>query len=227
MRSKYPAGRAAALGLALLAAAAPVQAQLAPGYSGQSGTRTASGEEYVWALGELGSCLAKSKAQLSAEFLATRRGTPAEGAAAKRLLGRNTSCLRLLNEMGVERGLLRGAVAEALYEKAAPTPPAPVSAAAAAAGRMTTAQLKALGYDGLIESVTGCWAAKRPDLVHSLLLDTKLGSDAEAAAVEAMTPRFAECLPTNVKLNLAPSELRLALAEAAYKRVAPPRAPTR
>ncbi|HEX9954038.1 MAG TPA: hypothetical protein VGB48_02340 [Allosphingosinicella sp.] len=204
----------------VVTASAPAQAQLAPGYSGQSGTRQATDEEYLWALGELGACLARTKTKQAEAFLASGRGTPAEDAAVKRLVGYNTACLSLLNEMGVERTLLRGTIAEAFYKKLAPAPlPEAASSAAAAPGRMSAASLKALGYDRFMEGVTACWAARRPALVHSLLTETKLGSQSESDAVAAMGSVVAECLPANLKLKFHPSELRLALAEAAYKRV--------
>ena len=208
-----------AVGIAAAAAAMPAQAQLGPAYSGQSGVREASTDEFYWALSELGSCLAASKPKQSLSFLAAASGSSAEGAAAKQLIGYNASCLRNLNRMGVERKLLRGAVAEALYKKAAASPLAASAQPGSAPTRMSAANLKALGYDGLVDGFTACLAALRPDLVHQLLVNTRLGSKDEEGAVAQISPSFSDCLPNNIKLNLHPAELRLALAEAAYRRL--------
>jgi hypothetical protein len=205
-----------------LFAAVPAQAQLASGYSGFSGVRSASMEEYYWSLAQLGSCLASSKPKPSWAFLASAPGSAAEGAAVKALLGKGTVCLRSLSRMSVNRHLLRGSISEALYKRSVSAPLAPGTNSASAPAEMNIKDLKVLGYDRLIAGLASCFATRRPELIHQLLTSSQPGSEREQEMVTSMAASFAPCLPRNIKLNVPSAELRLAFAEAAYLRLPAP-----
>lgn len=203
-----------ALALAIsgsMLAAAPALAQggLAPGYSGQSGTRYLPLSDSWFTIRQLGACLAQQKLEPSRAMLAAVPGSPEEDRAVHQLIGRETSCLRGAHSLQFTRDMLRGSVAEALYQRGNQGPPPPASSEDAAV----------TDFAGF----AGCIVAARPAQVHELLTTTRLGTDEERRLVARMAPEMGPCLPQGVELSLQPPLVRLALAEAIYRAsIAPP-----
>jgi hypothetical protein len=112
--------------------------------------------------------------------------------------------------------MLRGALAETLYETQfaqAVTPRDPPAGAAplfnveAAAARADMAPAFVLGE---------CLAGRHPDLVRTLLA-AEPDSPAEGAAIAALTPAFGACVPAGTRLDIDQGALRAIAAESLYR----------
>lgn len=210
-----------AFALAALAIAAsggsPAAAQLAPGYSGSSGVVYAGEEEMWWSMRQMGECLSSSKADRARALLATMPNSAEERGASRALLGNSATCLRHLTRRALPTALLRGLMAEGLYESSAgaagsalkPVPDAPVAE--------RPAPKRALS----LRSFARCFAARRPDEVHRLLTATRLGTREELAELSQVASGFHLCLPEGAGFNEAAPLVRVALAEALYLRLYP------
>lgn len=197
--------------------ATAAQAQLANGYSGFSGApRDGTLDEFYWTLAEMGRCLAQSRRPESLTLVASAAGSKAEAAASKAMFGRPSMCVRGASVIGVPTHMIRGAIAEALYEKA--KRPLPRALTSVTAVTLNKADRTTTKMDGVLDALAGCLAAAQPAAVHDLLAQTKLGSKAEDAAVTRMSGRFDQCLSTDGTVRFRASELRLGLAEAMYRR---------
>ena len=205
---------AAACALASATFAPVAHAQVASGHSGSPGPRAGVPEEFWWALRQMGECFAKTKAEHAKELLATEPRSQAEANAASSLLGRYTVCLRHGNRIRLTTDVLRGAVAEALYKKEFSAAPPPVLGSAVSG----MSEVASAGGHRLLTSFARCYASIQPESVHRLLTTTKLGGKQERAELSTMKPDFARCLPPNSAFNFHPSDVRLAMAEALYRR---------
>ena len=217
MKAQFHAFAAAALAAGVtIALTGTASAQLAPGYSGQSGVQYMGNEEVWWSLRQLGGCLARTRPRASETFLATQPGTPAEAAASRALLGTNTSCLQPNSRLSVTRDLLRGVVAEGLYTRTVTAPPPALATA--------PDDVPAIGRDGkelripILVSFARCYVAMRPNEVHNLLTTTRLGTRAEHEAIGTMAADFGQCLRAGARVNLQAPVVRIVLAEAIYHR---------
>ena len=112
--------------------------------------------------------------------------------------------------------VLRGALAQVLYEdRFGPNPPALAGAAAPPpfdwpAKGQTAAQLATI-YD-----FAGCVVAADPAGARNLVLAIP-GSDDESTALNALRPRFAPCLVKDVTFNTNRETLRAVITESLYR----------
>jgi hypothetical protein len=112
--------------------------------------------------------------------------------------------------------VLRGALAQVLYEERFGPKPPTVAAAVAPppfewpAKGQTSAQLATI-YD-----FAGCVVAADPVGARNLVLAIP-GSDDESAALRTLRPRFAPCLVRDVTFNTNRETLRAVLAESLYR----------
>jgi hypothetical protein len=198
---------------ALWLAAVPAQPQIAPGRSGTSGVRYLPEPDGWFAIRQLGLCIAQSKRDNARAFIAATPNSEEEDRLVQALIGSETSCLRNANYLVFTRDYLRGSVAEALYHRDYGSPP---PAAPAESEQVDVRDLRSFAL---------CFAMVRPDLVHRLISTTRLGQDEEGEAMSGMSGEFGQCLPAGLTLNLNPQEVRVALAEAIYRRASAPRTP--
>lgn len=201
-----------AVAFACLGTPTAVWAQLAPGYSGQSSAPTEGvADDYWLLLRGIGPCVAQGKQADAAVFLATEPGSPAETRAFRELFGsQRNKCMQNFVSAVFLRAHLRGALAEGMYELVGAGRAAPASVAAGSEDHdAPIADLRDFGR---------CYVAMHPAKAHALLVDTRLASDAEKAAVRAMASDFGGCLPADREVKLNPAEVRMALAEALYHR---------
>lgn len=161
-------------------------------------------------------CLVARDADAGAALLATTPFSAGERQEAVRTLRAAERCLETRARLATSPILLRGALAEALYEArfAQPPParspaaaPAPSLPAEAAASRQDIAPAFALA---------DCAAGRNAGLVRSLLAADPDG-DAEAAALQALNPVFVECVAPGTSLNTDRPGLRALLAQSLYR----------
>ena len=128
-------------------------------------------------------------------------------------------CLRRREPILTPAYVVRGAIAETLYELQFATPPAARTPALAAA------PLTRPGLDLPAETVqqlqpmyalADCSAGRQPDLARAVLA-TEPRSAAEGPAFAAMHPAFGSCVPAGTQLSYDPRFMRVFLAEALYR----------
>lgn len=207
-----------AVGTAALSTA--THAQLANGYSGFSGApRDGTLDEFYWTLAEMGRCLAQNRKAESVALTASQAGSKAEASALKEMFGRPSMCVRGASTIAAPTHMIRGAIAEALYEKAKRPPPAALAAFTPLT--LNKADRATARMDRAMDDFAACLATAQPQAVHGLLAGTKLGSKAEDAEIGRLSSAFNQCLVTDGAVRFRASELRLSLAEALYRRVVP------
>ena len=142
---------------------------------------------------------------------------PDTDAEARIMWGPIRSRLDQCSHMGVAVSgvILRGSIAEALYESAFSAPAAGEEAVAVApiqwpAGHATAPQLAP------VYGLGRCVVAADPRLVHRLLA-TEPFSDAETAILNALQPLLAPCLDAGSTFETNRETLRAVLAESLYK----------
>jgi hypothetical protein len=210
--------KGALAGLLLLAAAAAVpagaSAQIAPGYSGSSGTSYVTGQEAWRSLAAFGRCYARSNGAQALAFIATEPGSREEAETFKSMFRKeNQSCLGL-DEMAMPVTFVRGAIAEGLLHAGVAVPPGISLIAPAPGERSRTLTGAAL-----------CFVSAQPGEVRALLSETAPGSRKESKAFAAMLPGFRKCVvaeaagrpfnATQIRFRLAEAMLRLARPEGA------------
>jgi hypothetical protein len=188
----------------------PANAQLSPGYSGQSTAPIAGVPDDYWLLlREISYCVPAQKYEGSVAFLAEEPASAAETRAFKKLFGgQRNVCMRDFVGATFLRAHLRGAVAEGLYKKIYAARSAPI-----APGQPLAAQPAIRS----LHDFARCFVADHETMAHRLITETKLGSDDERASVRTMAANFGPCLPERVKAKINPTEVRMALAEALYR----------
>jgi hypothetical protein len=198
---------------AIVAAAAPARAQLAPTYSGSEGVSYMGQEETFSAIRQLGTCLVQRRQQDASALLATAPGSQQEASAVRVLIGRHTACAPRNSRMGLPRDVIRGSIAEAMYRRLG----------LAAPSADPTAPRDGAKPESLVEFAR-CVVRASPQEVHDLLTSTRLGTRAEHQAMLSMAPQLRGCLPSSDNLQLAAPLVRLSLADALYDRArrAPP-----
>lgn len=193
---------------AVAGASLPAQAQLASGYSGQSGAPTHGvADDYWYLLRQIGPCVAQAKPVEAAAFLAATPASAQETRAFQKLFGRNSNvCMRNFVNATFVRAHMRGSIAEGLYERAAATAaPAPANGAKSDAVTFRT-----------LHDFARCYIRGNSAAAASLLADTQLGSKEEADTVVGMAPGFKSCFPAGREVRIDATEVRMALAEALY-----------
>ena len=164
-------------------------------------------------------CLAERDEEAATSLLDSAPYSNEERDQAVRALRAAERCLRRRERIATSVLVLRGALAEAMYERRFAEPPAPrdpplAGAAFFRAEAATTrddAAALAPAYDLAL-----CTAARRPDLARALLA-TEPGAPDEAAALEPLNPVFVECVTPGTTLNVDRAGIRAILAESLYR----------
>jgi len=149
-------------------------------------------------------------------LLATAPFSPEERTQAVRILRLIQRCLRLRDPISTNTAVLRGSVAEAVYEsrfataQAAHNPPLsvqPLFRPDQAANRADLAPAFALAE---------CTASRHGGLVRGLLATDPGGAEAQAA-FQALNPAFVSCVSANAQIAVDARTLRGMLAEILYR----------
>ena len=199
--------------LPALMLAAPAAAQLSNGTSGYSSAPREGVEAEYWSLlDQLGPCLANQKPDQAAAFVGADIGSSAESAAFDVLfnVGRNrrNNCLgRFSGLYGAQRAHLRGSVAEGLFEK---LPDETLNAFLA--NPPTAPETVATLHD-----FARCYVVAHPAAARDLLRRTDISSEGELQFIRQIAADFAPCLPEGRDVQLNPTSVRMAIAEAAWR----------
>ena len=196
------------LGLCAILCGEAASAQIAPGRSGQSSMQSFGGQEVWDTLIEFGVCYASREQKAAYELVSTRGGSVEEAATYKRLFrNQNQMCLGDVSQLSVNWQLVRGAIAEGLYRKAAPVPTALAVRAAPSREQVRNFSEAAL-----------CYAAAHPGEAQALVA-TRVGSKAEDRAVTAALKGLAQCIPPTAKrsLEMDATLIRFRVAEALWR----------
>jgi len=220
----------ACAGAALLLAAAPLEAQYgsapapAPppqiprGDSGQSG---AAAPATAAQLHTGAACLIARNPAAADALLATAPYSTAERQQAVRLLGEMQRCTRPRQNFTTSAVMIRGAMAEAVYEARFTAPQAARSPALAAKPLLQPSEV-ATGTDAAAMApgyaLAECTAATHPELVIAFL-QTEPGSPGAQAALQALNPTFVGCVtgPAGSQISLDGRTIRGTLAEDLYR----------
>ena len=190
--------------LAAAVAAAPAQAQIAPGYSGSSTTTYGMDATEFWrTVRGFGNCFAKERPADALALIATQPDSKDEAAVYKRISrGESKVCLTDTS-LRVPVPLIRGAIAEGLYKRGVALPPDLILAPVAPGTPVRT-----------LGDAARCYAAAHRSEAERLLAETAAGSKKERAALQAMAGDFFDCLPpTAQKRAFNPTQIRFRLAE--------------
>ena len=177
----------------------------------RAGTTTTSyfGGQEAWStLSDFGRCYAWTQRTNAVALVSTRPGSADEVALYKRLFSKPyQSCLSLATELRFDHSMVRGAIAEGLYQKAVPLP----------ATLAVTVAPKVESVRNLSDAAL-CYAAANRGVVQALLSSTNMGSEKEAEAVQKLMPEFSRCVPGAAKnVALSYTQLRMRLAEAMWR----------
>lgn len=204
------------LNLASLLAAAAVSstgaAQIAPGLSGRSTMQYFSGQEAWETLGVFGTCYAKQNPQSALELIATAPGSREEALTYKKLFRKPyQTCLGFVTELNVPYQMVRGAIAEGLYKRQIALP-ANLKLQAASVAEVRN-----------LSDAARCYTATHADQAKALIGSTTVGSRQEFAAVTALLPDLAKCIPEGARAgNFNSTQIRFRLAEALLRTGASP-----
>jgi hypothetical protein len=199
------------LALVLMAASTPALA-LDPLEGSRSGTTTQGyirGQEVWSSLGDFGRCYAASERKDALRLVATRPGSVEEAQTYKELFGKSDqSCLGSITELRVSYLMVRGAIAEGLYKKKVLVPQELAVAAAPSVDQVRSMSDAAL-----------CYVGSHSDEARSLVNGTEPGSNKEFAAMTALFPAFAACVPpaAREKMRVEATLIRFRIAEAMWK----------
>ena len=168
------------------------------------------------AIHETARCLAGNKAAAVRGLFATKPQSEQEVAAFEKIFEKEEQrCVRGGSSMVIDRPLMRGALAEAMYRSGA-------------ARGLTVRPIQASTYTSLVKqgampapktymaAFTDCVAAARPAEVHALVTTTNIDSREEKAAMRGIVDTFSACLPSGQQVKLDPLTVRVALAESIY-----------
>ena len=205
------ARRPAAVALVAMAVAVATQsapAQIASGRSGSSTTMVVEDDGEAWrTLVAFGTCYAARSTASAFALIATEPGSREEAQTYRQLFSRdNQSCLGGNTELRMPLAMVRGAIAEGLYERGVALP-ANLVQAAPQAGSIRT-----------LSEAARCYAAAHRDRVHALAADTRAGSRGEHEALSVVAPDFFRCVPETARgRQFDPTLIRYRLIEAALR----------
>ena len=214
-RALRPAAAALAVGLAAALAAQSAPAQVAPGRSGSSTLRVVEDDGEAWrTLVAFGTCYAARSTANALALIATEPGSREEEQTYRRLFSRdNQICLGGNTELRMPLAMVRGAIAEGLYERGVALPPNLIQAPPRAGSIRT------------LSEAARCYVAAHRERVHALAADTRAGSRGEHEALSAVAPGFFRCVPETARdRQFDPTLIRYRLIEAALRM--PPSAAT-
>lgn len=162
------------------------------------------------------SCLVGRDAAAASALLATSPYSSQERQTAVRTLRSAERCLDTRGRLATSPLLLRGAVAESLYEAQFAQPVTAASPARAAAALLSAEAAAERADVAPAFALADCTAARHPDLVRSLIA-AEPETDGEGTALQALTAVFGECVTPGSTLNVDRAGIRAMLAESLYR----------
>ena len=198
------------LAAALLAAAAPASAQIAPGLSGRSTTDVIEDNGEFWrTLVAFGNCYADNNAERAFTLIATEPGSSEERQVFRGLFTRGTnSCLYGTTLVNVTRAMVRGAIAEGLYRRGTAIPI-----------HLVQPPLEAGVPARTLSEAARCYTAAHRSEVEALVAGSRAGSRQELEQLNAMADDFFACLPESGRdRSFDPTLIRYRLVEALLRR---------
>lgn len=173
-------------------------------------------------------CLARHRNGVSREYLAAAPYSDAAERASDRIAGRWSSCLSFsdyqVSVLRLEDQALRGALSEAMYLHDHPdrapaalfaTDPEPIAQAAFAA---RLEESRDPGQE-VVRMFAECLVDRQPAMADTLMR-TEFRSPAEREVIGLFSPSMGDCLFEGQQLSVGPENLRFAIAEALYRKVA-------
>ena len=186
----------------------------------QANAVTAAPVSELQGLHDFGTCLARDRSKAGA-LLAAVPGTAREGQVMVDLIKKGCPDI---DEFTLDTALLRGIVAEAMFERdfgaldARARRPAVAVFVAPSGDQLAGLPRGAQHSVGMI-AYARCVLDQAPQQTMALFR-TAPGSAGEGAAFSALGPTLGPCLPEGMKVEFTRPQLRGALAEAAYRAAA-------
>ena len=217
-----------ALAALLVALPAPIAAQYGPPPPppprdlppASSSTRTEAVVEAPQAeLLRAASCLIDRDAEAGTPLLGSAPYSREEREHAQRALRAGERCLRLRRPIASTALLLRGAMAESLYETRFADPATPRDPPAATAPLFRPEAATSRDDAGSLApsfAMAECAAAREPATVRALLASDP-ATDSESAALQLLNPVFVQCVTAGTSLNVDRASIRAILAESLYR----------
>lgn len=173
------------------------------------------------ALGEVlraAACAIGRDANSATALLATVPRSPEERNQAGAIVRAAQRCLRMREAIVTSAMTMRGAIAEALYEAqfATPAPARTPALAAAPLPRPAASGEEIVTLLAPMYALADCSLPRQPGLVRAVLA-TEPRSPEEQAALAALHPTFATCVPAGTQLTYDPRIMRVFFAEALYR----------
>jgi hypothetical protein len=169
-------------------------------------------------LGAAAACVIGRNAAAADPLLATTPFSAEERQAAVRLIADIQRCTHAHAPLATQIVMLRGALAESLYETrfAAPVAARTPALGAVPLARPTELDAATLAMISPMYQLADCATPRQPDLARAVLA-TDPGTPAEAAAVAALNDTFRACVPAGSQLRIDPKFLRFLFAESLYR----------
>lgn len=164
-------------------------------------------------------CLIERDAEAGTQLLGSAPYSREEREHAVRALRAGERCLRLRQPIASTALLLRGAMAETLYETQFADPAVPRDPPAAAAPLFrpdaATSRDDAASLAPSF-ALAECAAGREPATVRALLA-SEPATDSESAALQLLNPVFVQCVTPGTSLNVDRASIRAILAESLYR----------
>jgi len=186
----------------------PASAQISSGVSGSSSLFVIeSDEEYYQTLSAFGACFAARKSAEALALIATEPGSSGEMQTYRQRIRRASVACLSDTDMRAPIYLVRGAIAEGLYERGVALPPEMVLSAPPPGAPMRT-----------LAEMTRCYTANHRDQVRALIDQTRIGSREEYDLLSEMAPDFVLCVPERFReVEFSAPVVRARMAEALYR----------
>jgi hypothetical protein len=205
-------------GAALLACGLPptARAQLQSGSSGTSSLTTMADSESWRTLTAFGNCYAQRNVPDAFALIGTEPGSQAEAVTFRHLFRRETvTCLGPGTQLSMPIALIRGAIAEGLYQRRVALPESLVLPPLPAG-----APIRNLGQ------AARCYVAGHREQARALIEGTTAGSRRQYEVLGTMVDDFLHCIPESARgLSFDATFLRYRLAEALLRSGAVPGTP--
>ena len=173
-----------------------------------------AGDASTRALYILAVCIRNHRLEQAEAMLRARPGTPEERAAVP-LVRPQDECLMRTTELKIRNlDLLRGALAEAIYNgrrvQPLSTGPLPLNVQALMPRNEKVPRERSIGR------LTGACAVERAPAHAHAVVQSNPGDIGEFRALKALESTFASCLPTGTSLRVSRLGIRASIAEALY-----------
>ena len=185
VRSAVKLGFIVAVALLAGSLASPLRAQVPSGYSGSSSLTTIADSESWRTLTAFGNCYAQRNLPDALALIATEPGSQAEATTFRHLFRRETvTCLGPGTQLSMALPLIRGAIAEGLYQRRVAVP-----------AELVQGPLPAGTVIRTLGQAARCYVADHRAPAQALLESTAPGTQSEYEALGPMAEDFFRCIP--------------------------------